>query len=194
MKLSFVVDRNKEYIILNMIKGFIWRDESFEFGVQRGVNAFSKDNKGLEMDMNRLEIEKFIKDYIYKLSTDDKEVKKFIKEIKECFESEGLEEIKTTKDFKKYIALMSKEVLDNRDIALEKLKMAIEKTMAELGDDFFDTDNNGLPTITSNDNYTTIVNPFYSEDLMIEVNPTEYYKEFESNKEKFFEYYIGEKN
>lgn len=70
---------------------------------------------------------------------------------------------------------------------LINLRNAIEKKMDELGDDFWN--NEEIPSFTYD--YMSIINPFYSEDFMLEVeNPFEYYGMKNEDMKKFFDYYL----
>lgn len=70
---------------------------------------------------------------------------------------------------------------------LINLRNAIEKKMDELGDDFWN--NEEIPSFTYD--YMSIINPFYSEDFMLEVeNPFEYYDMKNEDMKKFFDYYL----
>ena len=115
MILSFVLNVNKECIVLNFVKGILWEGKNINNMLLEKVNRYVEQNKGIEIDINKEQIEKFLKEYIEKICDDNKEFTKFINEIKDhnincrtfkkMLECEGLDDscIKTKGDLQEFI-------------------------------------------------------------------------------------------
>lgn len=69
---------------------------------------------------------------------------------------------------------------------LSQLKTKINRRMEDLGGDFLADEN--LPSF--NFEGINIINPFYSENMIEEVNPIKYYNMTMDDIEKFINYYL----
>ena len=115
LKKSFILNANKEYIVLNLVKGILWEGKDINNMFLEKVNHCDEQNIGIEIDINKEQIEKFLKEYIEKICDDNKEFTKFINEIKDhhincrtfkkMLECEGLDDscIKTKNDLQEFI-------------------------------------------------------------------------------------------
>ena len=115
LKKSFILNANKEYIVLNLVKGILWEGKDINNMFLEKVNHYDEQNIGIEIDINKEQIEKFLKEYIEKICDDNKEFTKFINEIKDhnincrtfkkMLECEGLDDscIKTKNDLQEFI-------------------------------------------------------------------------------------------
>ena len=115
LKKSLILNANKEYIVLNFVKGILWEGKDINNMFLEKVNYYVKQNSGIEIDINKEQIEKFLKEYIEKICSYDKEFTKFVNEIKDhnincrtfkkMLECEGLDDscIKTKGDLQEFI-------------------------------------------------------------------------------------------
>ena len=115
LKKSFILNVNKECIVLNFVKGILWEGKDINNMFLEKVNHYVEQNMGIEIDINKEQIEKFLKEYIEKICDDNKEFSKFINEIKDhnincrtfkkMLECEGLDDscIKTKNDLQEFI-------------------------------------------------------------------------------------------
>ena len=114
MKLSFVIDTNKEMIILNAVKGYIWDGEDITSYMLERCNRYDIGalNLGLEPDMGINQIKSHFRNYANSLK-DKNNFNKFIQRIRfinnnikgfnNLMEREGLEEFKSAKELHTFI-------------------------------------------------------------------------------------------
>ena len=113
MKLTNVIEVNKERVLLNTIKFNIWENKDIESDLLNRINKYSDYvNLGVEQDIDIKEIKVYFKEYTNKLQN-KKAFNLFIKRIKEqnnnikgfnnLMECEGLEEFKSAKELHTFI-------------------------------------------------------------------------------------------
>ena len=113
MKLSFIIDTNKERVLLNTIKFNIWENKDIESDLLNRINKYSDYvNLGVEQDIDIKEIKVYFKEYTNNLQNKNA-FNLFIKRIKEqnnnikgfnnLMECEGLEEFKSAKELHTFI-------------------------------------------------------------------------------------------
>lgn len=113
MKLSFIIDTNKERVLLNTIKFNIWENKDIESDLLNRINKYSDYvNLGVEQDIDIKEIKVYFKEYTNNLQNKNA-FNLFIKRIKEqnnnikgfnnLMECEGIEEFKSAKELHIFI-------------------------------------------------------------------------------------------
>lgn len=114
MKLSFVIDTNKEMIILNAVKFYIWDGEDITSCILDRCNRYDIQavSLGLEPDMGINQIKTHFRNYANSLK-DKNNFNKFIQRIRfinnnikgfnNLMEREGLEEFKSAKELHTFI-------------------------------------------------------------------------------------------
>lgn len=114
MKLSFVIDTNKEMIILNAVKFYMWDGEDITSYMLERCNRYDIKavSLGLEPDMGINQIKAYFRSYANSLR-DKNNFNKFIQRIRfinnnikgfnNLMEREGLEEFKSAKDLHTFI-------------------------------------------------------------------------------------------
>ena len=81
LTLTYVLNKNKEYIVLNFVKDLLWENETIFDMFNKTVNR-KIQLMGINKDMTKREIEDFLKSYINKICIDDTSFDSFVDEIK----------------------------------------------------------------------------------------------------------------
>ena len=113
MKLSFIIDTNKERVLLNTIKFNIWENKDIESDLLNRINKYSDYvNLGVEQDIDIKEIKVYFRNYANSLK-DKNNFNKFIQSIRftnnnikgfnNLMECEGIEEFKSAKELHIFI-------------------------------------------------------------------------------------------
>lgn len=113
MKLTNVIEANKERVLLNTIKFNIWENKDIESDLLNRINKYSDYvNLGVEQDIDIKEIKVYFKEYTNNLQNKNA-FNLFIKRIKEqnnnikgfnkLMENEGLENFKTLGELHSFI-------------------------------------------------------------------------------------------
>ena len=83
MKISFILETNKEIGLRNIINNYLWFGKDIEKGILEIINRY--DNMmNIEYDMNINEIKQYIRDYYISLE-DKKNFNNFIKRLKSYY-------------------------------------------------------------------------------------------------------------
>lgn len=78
---SFVLERNKELIVRNIINDYVWYNKDIKSNFIESIQ-YENNLLGLENDINKSQIEEYLKQYINSLK-DINRFNKFIKTLKE---------------------------------------------------------------------------------------------------------------